>query len=1122
MKKLSYVFLLLLLCRQITLAQAQPVWSSALSGTGDNSDRYNAIVQDAANDLYLGGYTFNSGKDKDYLLVKMTATGDTLWTRQFNGAGFGADKIFYIALDPSGNVIVTGESDGGGINQNDIVTQKYNATGALQWSVTYNYAPFNQDDSPLGLAVDNSGNIFITGSSDRDSTATGNDDIITLKYNAAGVLQWSARVNGIGNATDRGSGIVADNAGGCVITGRTASLIDDDVITIMYSSSGTETWRTVYNRGFGNDRGEDICADGAGFYYVTGRSSSASDYDAVTIKYNASGVAQWTKFYNKVDNDYGNRIKVNALGDVFVIGQSDVDNSGGTTDYDFLILKYNSLGTQQWAKTFGNAALNDEDPNDLAIDAAGNVYVTGKSDVNALAAVTANNYLTVKYNASGVLQWSTYFDGTAVNSDDIAEGLVLDAADNLYIAGGGDNAATQKDATVLKYAAATGVVTWTKNYNGKGDFSDKVQDMIADAANNIYVTGYVFSPEQRKDLFTAKINSAGSTVWYKTYDFSLADDEGKSITLDTSGNVYVCGNSIGNGSSDDYITIKYDTLGNVIWSARYNYVNEADVATSISVNAANGNVFVTGYSDGNSTASVTNYDITTVKYSSTGNENAVVRFNGTGNGIDRGVRIIVNGNSSYVTGKTWNGSNYDIVTIKYNGSLSQQWQAIYAGNGLLDDEPRDMIQEISTGDLFITGNTGTASGNDNYITLRYKNTGALQWSSSYNGSGNNTDRAYGVVEFGDGVYVTGRSAPANAADSADIVTIKYAKLTGTQSWINRYNGPAGSADRGNAIAADAAGNIFVTGESTGTTSGSDFATLLIDANGNKKWEARYNGAGNGEDVPRCIVTDAAGYVYVSGYASGTTTGFDATILKYCPPPAVNAGADITICAGSSTTLNATGAISYTWTPSTGLSSTVIANPVANPAATTSYIVTGTNTLGCGAGNDTVKVIVKGSPAAKITAGGPLSFCQGDSVILSANSGNGFTYQWKNGSTTIVGATNISYTAKTAGTYKVTITNSNGCSNTSKGAKVKIVCKEGTITATPLIAPNPFANTFTLQLAPGAVADIRITNMLGQQIRQYAGVSGILTAGEDLLPGTYLLQVIEEGRRSTYKLVKTEN
>ncbi|MBP9882093.1 MAG: SBBP repeat-containing protein [Chitinophagales bacterium] len=1120
MKKITFLFILVLFLNQLTFAQTTPVWSNIQTGIGDNSDRYNGIVMDASGNIYLAGYTFNTGKDKDFLIVKMNSNGDTLWTRQYNGAGFGSDKILYIALDVSGNVIVTGETDGGGINQNDILTQKYNSSGSLLWTVTYNNSTSNQDDAPLALSVDISGNIFITGSSDRDATSVLNDDIITLKYNSAGTLQWSAQINGAGNATDRGNGVVADNAGGCTITGRTAKVANDDIITIKYSSTGTETWRTTYDRGFGNDRGQDVTSDGSGNYFITGRSENADDYDAVTIKYNATGVAQWTKFFNKVDKDYGNHIKVNSLGDVFVIGQSDVDNSGGTTNYDFLTIKYNSAGVQQWAQTFGNTALNDEDPNELHIDASGNVFVTGKSDANALAAIVANNYLTLKYNATGVLQWSVYFNGTATNSDDIAEGMVFDASGNFYVAGGGQNTATQKDATVVKYSAATGVASWTKNYNGKGDFSDKVQAMITDAANNIFITGYVYSPEQRKDLFTAKINSTGATVWYKTYDFSQSDDEGKAIALDTSGNIYVCGNSIGNGTSDDYITIKYDALGNTVWAARYNFAGEADVATSIGVNASNGNVFVTGYSDGDISSTSTNYDITTVKYSSIGNESAVIRHNGTGNGIDKAVKIIVNGNSSYVTGSSWNGTNYDVVTLKYNGSLAQQWLSTFAGAAGLDDEPRDMIQEISSGDLYIAGNTSTLSGGDNYLTLKYNSNGIQQWLATYNGTGNNTDRAYSAAVTNSGVFITGRSAPTAGADSADIVTIKYTKSNGTQSWLNRYNGPANGLDRGNAITADLQGSIFVTGESEGTGTGSDIATILYDANGNRKWIARYNGIGNGDDVSRLTTTDASGYLYVSGYASDA--GYDGITLKYCPPPPVSAGIDISICKGSSTTLNGSGATSYSWTPPAGLSSTVIANPVATPTSTTNYILSGTNALGCAAATDTVKVTVNALPTATITADGPLSFCLGDSVILTANSGAGLTYQWKKGSATIAGATNQSYTAKNPATYKVIVTNANGCAKTSKGSKVQIICKEGEVLNVVQIAPNPFANTFSIQLADGAVTKVTIYNMLGQKVEQLENVSGMLTMGENLLPGAYFVEVYQSGKRDTYKIVKAED
>jgi hypothetical protein len=118
----------------------------------------------------------------------------------------------------------------------------------------------------------------------------------------------------------------------------------------------------------------------------------------------------------------------------------------------------------------------------------------------------------------------------------------------------------QKDATVIKYTVASGSQSWAKSYNGKGEFTDKVQAIVADSKKNTYVTGYVFNSEKRRDLFVARLNPTGSTLWFRTYDFAQDNDEGKAITLDPSGNVFVCGNSIGNGTSDDYITIKFDSL----------------------------------------------------------------------------------------------------------------------------------------------------------------------------------------------------------------------------------------------------------------------------------------------------------------------------------------------------------------------------------------------------------------------------------------------------------------------------------------------------------------------------------------------------------------------------------
>jgi hypothetical protein len=146
---------------------------------------------------------------------------------------------------------------------------------------------------------------------------------------------------------------------------------------------------------------------------------------------------------------------------------------------------------------------------------------------------------------------------------------------------------------------------------------------------------------------------------------------------------------------------------------------------------------------------------------------------------------------------------------------------------------------------------------------------------------------------------------------------------------------------------------------------------------------------------------------------------------------VNAGADKNICTGQSATLNATGANNYTWNSGQTTSAITV-----SPTVTTSYTVTATNIYNC-TSSDAVVVNVNPLPAASITAGGPSTFCQGDSVLLNANTGTGLTYQWKKDGSNIGGATASSYTANAAGSYEVVVTNTNNCSATSSAIAVMV-------------------------------------------------------------------------------------
>ncbi|MBD1397759.1 gliding motility-associated C-terminal domain-containing protein [Pontibacter sp. JH31] len=152
------------------------------------------------------------------------------------------------------------------------------------------------------------------------------------------------------------------------------------------------------------------------------------------------------------------------------------------------------------------------------------------------------------------------------------------------------------------------------------------------------------------------------------------------------------------------------------------------------------------------------------------------------------------------------------------------------------------------------------------------------------------------------------------------------------------------------------------------------------------------------------------------------------VVTVNPLPLADAGPDVSICAGASTTLSATGGVSYLWSPAAGLSATNVAKPVASPTVTTTYTVTVTDGNGC-VSTDQVVVTVNPLPTAAITVSGVTTFCAGESVTLSAT--DGASYKWSNG------ATSKSIVVSASGNYSVTVTDAKGCSATSSAVAVTV-------------------------------------------------------------------------------------
>lgn len=423
---------------------------------------------------------------------------------------------------------------------------------------------------------------------------------------------------------------------------------------ILFSQNVKVDWVKEYSSG--NDPSFDVAnavaADAAGNVYVTGSSYGSNELaDYATIKYNSSGDVLWVARYNGPEDnwDAATALSVDASGNVYVTGKS-----YGSNFFDYVTIKYNSSGIEEWIARYDGPGNSDDVATALEIDASGNVYVTGQS----IDSETFYDYATIKYDSSGVQQWVARFNGPG-NTKDLASDLAVDVSGNVYVTGAsGEGSPNLSDYVTVKYNSS-GAQQWVGRYNNLYDYATAV---AVDASGNIYVTGYSFSCTMFYDYATIKYNAKGNQQWVARYDGANSDDLSYALAVDTSGNVYVTGESVGSGTSSDYATIKYNTSGNQLWVARYNGPgNAVDRALDMAVDRA-GAVYVTGESEGSGTVT----DYATLKYDALGNERWVERYNGPENSFDHATALAIDLlGRVYVTGRSAVIGLSVYTTIKY-------------------------------------------------------------------------------------------------------------------------------------------------------------------------------------------------------------------------------------------------------------------------------------------------------------------------------------------------------------------------------------------------------------------------------------------------------------------------
>ena len=612
------------------------------------------------------------------------------------------------------------------------------------------------------------------------------------------------------------------------------------------------------------DQISGITSDEMGNVYITG----TSDFDWLTIKYDASGDLVWSQSYTEpgIIDTYGEEILVDEAGNVFVVGY----RWGPYVNSDILLLKYDQDGVQQWVEEYAGAGLNNDFPTSLAMDSSGNLFIGGYTYSASLEA----DYLTLKYDPSGTLLWDAQFNGISTGDDWITD-MATDDAGNVYVAGITYSADTGDDYAILKYDA-TGTNVWTTLYEGVNG-SDWPTGIAVDYLSQVYVSGVSVANDAYIDYYTLKLDTSGAAVWGIRYGVDGNGDSWASdVAVDSNLNVTVTGVSFAPSSGFDYVTIQYDSLGEEAWLTRYTSLLNLgyDEATSLGMDSQ-GYIIVTGVTE----ASDGTDDIVTVKYDSSGVALWTNQYAGGENVDDMALSLSVDGNDAVLIGgmAITDTSLENYAVIKYQADGTVAWNSEFDGPGN-SSNLGSVLATDGQSNVFVAGVVTSPQTGADLTIMKYDTLGVTEWVIEYNGAGNGDDIPKDIITDNSGnVIVTGYTEDLNG--HLDILTMKYSP-TGDQLWVATYNGPGDEDDEGLAVTVNSAGDVFVAGYSSGLLTNADYTTLMYDVLGNEIWAARYVGPNYGSDQAVDIVLDHDWNVYVTGRSYRMGFNIDFATVKY--------------------------------------------------------------------------------------------------------------------------------------------------------------------------------------------------------------------------------------------------
>jgi len=850
------------------------------------------------------------------------AGGDIIW--QTGDSQVGKQEAKAMTVDSQGNVIVAGYRNITGGADDDYLTVKFKADGSgVAWRATYDNSA--GADQATAVAVDANNDIIVTG-----FTWNGlNFDIHTSKYNGvSGSLLWQHTYSGAAGGNDQATSIAIDTLDNIYIAGYIQGEEgDDDFLLLKYGpNGGTPQWMATYSGpAGGNDQLMSVTTGSDGIA-VTGQAWNGTSFDMTTVKYDYGGTQLWLKNHSSGDA-MGKKVRMDGGGNTIVTGF--VTNA---TVKEIYTVKYRgSDGALLWDRSYGAGYENDA--NGLTVDAAGDVYITGYT----WTLEGKENYYTARYGGTtGNLVWQQTFDSGSGNTD-VAVPLVLDEAGNLFVTGYTVSAAIYRFQTI-RYMRDNGNLLWQQTFTGPANddsrpvgigLSPDGEVMVAgwtvNGANDLdyYVVTYDNGALNQPSALTATTLSS-SSIRLDWTDNSANEDGFKierklgelgsytqiatvgpditsySDTGLTANNYYyyrIRAYSAVNGDSHysneaHALTVFLNQIAPA-WTYIYaNPDNLDDFANGIAVGPDNHPV-VTGFSQ----RTVGGFDYLTLKlnrsdksllWSDLYDDPDSEMDKATCVAVDSANNAVVSGFASLFFPPAQKNIN-SIYTISYPpAGPPTGWTAQYNGPGGIDDRAVAVATATvtdSSNNSFVVGHGKNLANNDDIYVIKYQANGALGWSATpFDGNGGN-DYPNAVAVAPDGsVYVAGYSETAAGSGIYKFFVAKYNGTSGALIWADVYSPQAGGNNRANSMAVDAAGDLYMTGYATNVSGDRDLYTIKYSgtaATPQRLWERPVDGTAHGDDEGVGVRVDPInGDIVVAGTTLTSTGDHDITLLRY--------------------------------------------------------------------------------------------------------------------------------------------------------------------------------------------------------------------------------------------------